>query len=73
MDLFAACLSFNIIPTDTKYSLRKLGDVTTLKVLKKTRDRLTNFGKKSETYDEILTKLMNFWEHRHGESGGKSE
>ena len=50
-----------------------MGDITTLKVLKKTRDRLVNFGKKAETYDDILTKLMDFWERKHGKSGGESE
>ena len=49
-----------------------MGDITTLKVMKKTRDRLAKFGRKSETYDEILTKLMNFWERNHGQTERKA-
>jgi hypothetical protein len=47
-----------------------MGNITTVKVQKKTRDRLTRLGNKSETYDDIINRLMNFYE-KH--SRGKSE
>ena len=33
-------------------------DATTIKVLKSTRERLADLGKKSDTYDEIINKLI---------------
>lgn len=42
-----------------------MGDITTLKVQKKTRDRLATMGSKRETYDKILQRLMNFYEKNH--------
>jgi hypothetical protein len=36
-----------------------------MKVEKGTRNRLTEFGKKGETYDQILNKLMDFYEKHH--------
>lgn len=39
----------------------KLGDITTVKVQKKTRDRLTKLGNKSETFDDIINRLVNFY------------
>jgi hypothetical protein len=32
---------------------------TTIKVRHETRDRLADFGKKSETYDNIVIRLLN--------------
>lgn len=42
-----------------------MGEITSIKVKKTTRDRLADFGKKAETYDKILTKLMDFYEKRN--------
>jgi hypothetical protein len=36
---------------------------TTIPVEKDTRDRLRSFGKKGETYDEILKRLMSLAEY----------
>jgi len=35
-----------------------LGDITSLKVRKATRDRLGKLGNKTETYDAILNRLV---------------
>lgn len=35
-----------------------MGDITSLKVRKATRDRLARLGNKTETYDDILNRLM---------------
>ena len=35
--------------------------VTTIQLKMKTRDRLMDLGKKSETYDDILNRLIDFW------------
>jgi len=47
-----------------------LGDITSLKVRKATRDRLARLGGKSETYDEIINRVLNDYEKglkpRHG-------
>jgi hypothetical protein len=42
----------------------KLGEMTSIKVKKATRDRLSDFGKKSETYDDVLNKLMDAYKNR---------
>jgi len=39
-----------------------LGDITSLKVRKATRDRLGKLGNKTETYDDLLNRLMDFYE-----------
>jgi len=47
-----------------------LGDITSLKVRKATRDRLAKLGNKSETFDQIINRLIEFYErHRKGKSG----
>jgi len=33
-------------------------DATTIKVLKSTRERLADLGKKHDTYDEIINRLI---------------
>ena len=35
-----------------------MGEVTTIPIRKDTRDMLKSFGKKGETYDQIIRKLM---------------
>jgi hypothetical protein len=39
-----------------------LGDITSLKVRKATRDRLAKFGNKSETFDQVINRLMDSYE-----------
>jgi hypothetical protein len=39
-----------------------LGDITSLKVRKATRDRLGKLGNKTETYDDLLNRLMDSYE-----------
>jgi hypothetical protein len=39
-----------------------LGHITSLKVRKATRDRLGKLGNKTETYDDVLNRLMDFYE-----------
>ena len=33
-------------------------DITIIRVRKRTRDRLREFGKKGDTYDDVIWKLM---------------
>ena len=33
-------------------------EITTLRVSKSTRDKLAEFGKKNETYDDIILRLL---------------
>ncbi len=35
--------------------------VTTIQLEKKTRDRLMDLGKKGESYDQIINRLVDFW------------
>lgn len=35
--------------------------VTTIQLEPKTKDRLMDLGKKGETYDQIINKLIDFW------------
>jgi len=37
------------------------GLVTTIQVRPETRDRLKDLGKKGDTYDEIINRLIDFW------------
>ncbi len=46
-----------------------LGDVTTIKIRKETRDRLAEIGSKRETYDQILNYIMEFYEKHNREKG----
>jgi len=39
-----------------------MGKITTVKVQKKTRDRLAKFGSKLETFDGIINHLMDSYE-----------
>jgi hypothetical protein len=48
-----------------------LGDITSLKVKKATRDRLAKVGNKTETFDDIITRLVDFYEANNGSSLGK--
>jgi hypothetical protein len=41
-----------------------LGEITSLKVRKATRDRLAKLGNKTETFDDIINRLMNFYAKR---------
>ncbi|MBS3151499.1 hypothetical protein J4443_03920, partial [Candidatus Woesearchaeota archaeon] len=36
----------------------KKGEITTIRVLKETKEKLGNYGKKSETYDDIIKRLL---------------
>ena len=38
-----------------------MSEITTVKVTRKTRDKLAELGKKSETYEEIIRKLIQFY------------
>jgi hypothetical protein len=41
-----------------------MGDITTIPLTKTTRDRLRTLGKKGETYDELLNRLMDVYVNR---------
>jgi len=47
------------------YSDGKMGNITTVKVQKKTRDRLAKLGNKTETFDDVIIRLIYFYE-KHG-------
>lgn len=44
-----------------------MGSITTVKVQKKTRDRLAKFGNKSETFDDVINRLLDFFEEHKTE------
>jgi hypothetical protein len=50
-----------------------LGDITSLKVKKTTRDRLGKLGNKTETYDDLLNRLMDSYSktNRRKRTGGQ--
>ena len=39
-----------------------MDNVTSLKVRKVTRDRLAQLGNKAETFDDVINRLMEFYE-----------
>jgi hypothetical protein len=47
-----------------------LGDITSLKIRKATRDRLGKLGNKTETYDDVLNRLMDFYEKNNRQLRG---
>lgn len=40
-------------------------EMTMIPVKKSTRERLKDVGKKGETYDEIINRLIDFWREHH--------
>jgi len=48
----------------TWYVVRDMEERVTVKIGRSTRERLKEFGRKGETYDEILNRLMDH-EERH--------
>jgi len=46
-----------------------LGEVTTVKIRKETRAMLAELGRKNETYDAIIRRLIGFYEQNA--SGGR--
>jgi hypothetical protein len=38
-----------------------MGEITTVKLSKKTRDRLAELGSKGETYEDIIWRLIEFY------------
>jgi len=36
-----------------------MGEMTTIQIRKETRTEIKEFGKKGETYDQVINKLMN--------------
>jgi hypothetical protein len=47
-----------------------LGDITSLKVRKATRDRLAKVGNKAETFDDIINRLVAFYEKNNRQLRG---
>jgi len=43
------------------------GLITTIQVRPETRERLKDLGKKGETYDEIINRLIDFWLEQGGQ------
>ncbi len=43
---------------------------TTIRIQTATRDRLVDLGKKNESYDTIINKLVDFYENRRTEEKG---
>lgn len=42
-----------------------MSEITTVKIAKATRDKLRVLGRKSETYDQIINRLIDFWLEKH--------
>jgi len=38
-----------------------MGDITTIRLKKETREMLKEVGRKGETYDEIIRRLVELW------------
>ena len=41
-----------------------MGDLTTIPLTKQTRDRLRQVGRKGETYDQLLNRLIDSFEEK---------
>lgn len=42
-----------------------MGEITTVKLSKKTRDKLAELGSKKETYEDIIQRLIVFYERNN--------
>jgi hypothetical protein len=42
-------------------------DITTIQIRKATRNRLLEIGRKKETYDELINRLIDFYLKKTGE------
>ena len=40
-------------------------EITTVKVTRKTRDKLAELGKKNETYEDIIEKLIDYYQKKN--------
>jgi len=47
-----------------------LDNVTSLKVRKATRDRLAQLGSKTETFDDVINRLMDFYKKNNRQLRG---
>jgi len=47
-----------------------MGEITTVKLSKKTRDRLAELGSKKETYEDIIRRLIEFYKKNNRERLG---
>lgn len=50
----------------TREAGETLGDITTIPLTKSTRDRLRRVGRKGETYDDVLNRLLDVQEQIDG-------
>lgn len=55
-----ACNYIHMLTEDTAYEMPQ----TTIRINTATRDRLVGLGKKNESYDTIINKLIDFYEQR---------
>jgi len=60
-------LKYSRIPSILECSL---GEITTVKVTKRTRDRLAELGNKKETYEDVISKLIEFYEKNNKQLRG---
>jgi len=44
------------------YTWYSMSEITTVKISKKTRDKLAELGSKKETYENIIERLIEFYE-----------
>ncbi len=44
-----------------------MSNITTIQLKKKTRERLIEIGKKKETYDDIINRLIDFYLANRGD------
>jgi len=49
----------------------KMGDITTVKVRKATRNRLAKLGNKTETFDDVIDRLIRFYKKNQQAQNGE--
>lgn len=47
-----------------------MGEVTTVRLTKKTREKLAQLGSKNETYEDIILRLIEFYRKNGGKLPG---
>ena len=61
---YAMSMTFIYIRIPVYVESFRMSETTTIKLKKETRERLAKIGRKKETYDDIIRRLMEFYKRR---------
>jgi len=56
---------YTLYTLHAKYALYMTNDETTIRVKKENKERMDEIGRKNESYDDVLEKLLDFYESKN--------